>query len=141
MNDVVVNVGKTEFVLQNGTMRRYPGEAPDYLDVGVAENNNRILFYYSDASEIVDYIDTIIKNVPDIAVKYLDELFEKRTDILLRLWYTPGSEMSCFEVYHNCTCESNELDDLIRYMASNNDFAAAQYRYTEVINGKQRPIE
>ncbi len=137
-----VKINNIEFELQNGTMFRFEnGEPPYYCDIGIMNNGNRVLFYYTDCTEIVDYIDGVITHLPKFAAGYLETVLNNNKNVLVRLWYTPGSEVSCFEIYYDADCESNDILEVISWMAKHNDFAAANYCYTAVRNGHQEVCE
>ena len=132
-----------EFELLNGEYRRYVEEdgtqEAEYLCVGVY-GNNRILFQYIDTSkEAVDFIQRVVDNIPDFALEYLINVFEAKNDVLVRMTFIPMLPTS-FEIYYNCDCESNDIDNIIQWMSENNDFAATEFRYTEIVNGHQKCV-
>ena len=133
-----VKINSVELELQNGTMFRFDnGDPPYYCDIGIMNNGNKVLFYYTDCTEVIDYIDGVIVHLPTFAAGYLEDILINHKNILVRLWYNPGSEASCFEIYYDCNCTSNDILEVINWMANHNDFATANYCYTEVRNGHQ----
>lgn len=132
-----------EFELHDGEYRRYVEEdgsrSAEYLCVGI-DNTNRILFQYIDTTgDIIDYVQSIVDNIPEFALNYLVNVLSQNDNILIRL--TCGSGVSAgFEIYYNCDCKGNSIDDMIEWMWTNNDFEAAEFRYTEIIDGHQKCV-
>lgn len=129
--------------LLDGEYRRYVEEdgsqSAEYLCVGVC-GVNRILFQYIDTTgEAVDFVQRIVKNIPDFAFEYLMNVFGQNNDILVRLTFVPVVPTG-FEIYYNCDCEDSDVDSIIKWMKENNDFAATEYRYTEIVNGHQKCV-
>lgn len=132
-----------DFELLNGEYRRYVEEdgsqSAEYLCVGVY-GANRILFQYVDTvGDDVDFVQRIVENIPSFALEYLAEVFDKNNDVLVRLTFIPVLPTS-FEIYYDCDCEDNDINSIIGWMSENNDFAATEYRYTEVVNGHQKCV-
>ena len=44
---------------------------------------------------------------------------------------------SCYDIYYDFNGSDLSINGLVDWMQLNNDFAAINYRYTEVKNGKQ----
>ena len=132
-----------EVKLLDGEYRRYieddKMQSGEYLCIGLYRGN-KILFQYIDTTgEIVDYVQDIIDNIPEFALDYLTNVIDKNINVLIRLIFTPELPTS-FEIYYDCYCESDNMDDIIKWMDENNDFAAIDFRYTEIINGHQKCI-
>ena len=132
-----------DFEMFNGEYRRYVEEDGarngEYLCVGVC-GTNRILFQYIDATgESVDFVQRVVDNIPDFALAYLIGVLDKNIDVLVRMTFVPVLPTS-FEIYYDCDCENNDVNSIIKWMAEHNDFAATEYRYTEVINGHQKCV-
>lgn len=132
-----------EYELLDGEYRRYVEENGDegaeYLCIGLF-GSNKIFFQYIDTiKEPVDFVESVISNIPEFALDYLVNLLNETEDMLVRATFYPGSPTG-YEVYYNCDCESNEISNLIEWMANHNDFAAVEYRYTEIIDGHQKCI-
>jgi len=129
-----------EFELLDGEYRRYVEEdgsqSGEYLCVGTC-GTNKIFFQYLDTiNEAADFIQRIVENIPDFALEYLTGVLNNNNNILVRLTFMPVLP-TAFEIYYDCTCTNNDVDSLIEWMGNNNDFAATEFRYTEVINGHQ----
>ena len=132
-----------KFKLLDGEYRRYVDDEgnkhAEYLCVGEFDTS-RVLFQYIDTTnEVVDYVQSIISNIPEFALDYLVHALSANDDILARLTFYPGAPTS-FEIYYNCYCEENDINGLVDWMSAHNDFAATEYRYTEVINGHQKCV-
>ena len=129
-----------EYELLDGEYRRYTEEEyGEYLCVGVL-NTNRILFQYIDTKkESINFVQSIINNIHDLAIDYLVNVLEKNDDLLVRLTLYPEAPTS-FEIYYNCDCEEDDTNSLIKWISTHNDFAAKHYRYTEIKNGHQKYI-
>lgn len=132
-----------DFELLEGEYRRYVEEdgsrRGEYLCVGV-NGVNRILFQYVDTiGEAVDFVQRVVENIPDFALEYLMGVLNQNNDILVRMTFVPAMPTS-FEIYYNCDCYDNDVNSIIKWMSENNDFAAAEYRYTEVANGHQKCV-
>ena len=133
-----------ELDLFNGEYRRYVEadgtHSGEYLCVGVHEQN-RILFHYIDTTgEGADFVQRIIENIPDFALDYLIDVLDKNSNILVRLVFMPVLPTS-FEIYYDYSDAANDVDSIIGWISKHNDFAASEYRYTEVIDGHQQCIE
>jgi hypothetical protein len=140
--DVKITLGNDVEVtlLPNGEYRRFLEDAISYYLCTGTYNVNKIIFQYIDiTNEPVDFVQTIIDNLPEAALHYLIDVLNENDNILVRLTYYPG-EQTGFEIYYQCDCESNEVEDLIDYILKNNDFACEEWKYTEIINGHQRYI-
>lgn len=132
-----------DFELLDGEYRRYVEEdntrSAEYLCIGIC-GDHRILFQYIDTTnEIVNYVQYVIEHIPEFALNYLVNVLDKNNNILVRLTLTPGLPTS-FEIYYNCDCEDNDIDSIVEWMWNNNDFAATEFRYTEIINGCQKCV-
>ena len=132
-----------EFELLNGEYRRYVEadhtQSAEYLCVGVC-GDNRILFQYIDTvGETKDFIQCVIDNIPKFALDYLTDVLNKNNKVLVRATLFPTMPTS-FEIYYDCDCENNDMDSIIQWMSDNNDFAATEFRYTEIVNGHQKCV-
>ena len=130
-----------DFELLNGEYHRYVEEDDsrrgEYLCVGIC-GNNKILFQYINTVDITtDFVESIVENIPEFALDYLTNVLDKNDNVLIRLTFIPVLPTS-FEIYYNCDCESNEVNEIVKWMGENNDFAATEFRYTEVIDGHQK---
>lgn len=138
-----VQFANKEFNLFNGEYRRYTEgsdvQNSEYLCVGVY-GKIKVLFQYIDTtSEDVDFVQCIVNNIPEFALDYLVDILNTNTNMLIRLSFIPTMPTS-FEIYYDYDNESNDVDDIIKWMYENNDFAAMEYRYTEVVNGHQKCV-
>lgn len=129
-----------DFELLDGEYRRYVDEigamSSRYLCVGIS-GSNRILFQYIDTvHESVDFIQSVISNIPDPALEYLIDVLSTKTNILVSLTFVPGCPTN-YDIYYDCDCNDNAINSLERWMIDNNDFAAFEFKYTEVINKHQ----
>ena len=137
------NEKEFDFELLDGEYRRYLEDdgtrSAEYLCMGIYEDK-KILFQYIDTNgQITDYIQCVVDNIPEFALDYLTDVLNTNSDVLVRLTFTPVMPTG-FEIYYNCNCESNEISDIIKWMYENNDFAATEFRYTEIINGHQKCV-
>ena len=132
-----------DFELFEGEYRRYVetdgSRNGEYLCLGVC-GVNRIFFQYVDTTgEVVDFVQRIVDNIPGFALEYLMDVLDNNVDVLVRLTFIPVLPTS-FEIYYDCDCENNDVGSVIKWMGENNDFAATEYRYTEVVNGHQKCV-
>lgn len=137
------NNKKIELELMDGEYRRYVDgdntRSGEYLCIGIC-GNNKILFQYIDTTgEAVDFVQRTVDNIPDFALDYLTDVLVKNSDILVRLTFVPVLPTS-FEIYYDCDYESNDMNGVIEWMANHNDFAATEFRYTEIVNGHQKCV-
>jgi redox-regulated HSP33 family molecular chaperone len=133
---------KFNFELLDGEYRRYVEndvQTAEYLCVGVCGKNKILFQYINTAGESIDFVERIVDNIPEFALDYLTDVLTKNDDMLVRLTFIPVLPTS-FEIYYNCDCESNVISDIIQWMSENNDFAATEFRYTEIINGHQKCV-
>lgn len=109
-----------------------------YLCVGLI-GENKLLFQCVDTlNQPKDYVQAVIDNIPDVALEYLVDVLNTHKNVLVFMSHVPGN-ITCFDIYYENTCESNVIDDLLDWMTDHNDWAAKQYNYTEIIDGKQFP--
>lgn len=131
-----------DFELLDGEYRRYVdvgGNHAEYLCVA-KYNNNRILVQYIDtAGVVVDFVKTLMDNMPDIAFDYLIGVMSDKNNVLARTTFIPATPTS-FEIYYDCDYTNNDIDGIIDWMRQHNDFAAETYRYTEIVNGHQKCV-
>jgi hypothetical protein len=130
-----------EMELLNGEYRRYIDEngtmSARYVCVGIL-GDNRMLFQYIDTvQEPVDFIQSVISNIPDPALDYLVDVLSENSNVMVMLMFVPGSATG-YDIYYDCTCASNDVNSLEQWVMTNNDFAAFEYKYTEITNGHQR---
>lgn len=128
-----------EMELFDGEYWRFRGEDElnHYFCVGVLDTN-KIFFQYIDTTqESVDFVQSVISNVPELAMQYLIDVLSENNDLLVRLIFQAGSPTG-FEIYYDCDYQSTDIGGLIDWMGTHNDFAATEYRYTEIINGHQQ---
>ena len=132
-----------ECKLLNGEYRKSeekPGEYKYYYRrVGIC-GSNRILFHYIDTTQKpTDYIQSIIDHLPDLAAEYLNRILQMYNNVLVHMTLYPG-EPTGYDIYYHCENETNTIFDLVEWMRTNNDFAAIEYNYTEIIDGHQKCI-
>ena len=130
------------FELLSGEYYRYQGREEDneYICIGKCGGNTVFFEYLDTTGEVVNYVETIVENLPDIAYGYLMDVLSKHNGILVRIYYLPG-ETSSYEIYYNYNGNSSEVFYLVDWMQEHNDFANMQYKYTQVIDGHQTCVE
>lgn len=133
-----------EFDLLDGEYRRYrnmPGqpEQAEFLCIAKYKENQLLLQYIDSTGVPVNYVKTLFENIPDFAFEYLMNVLDKQTNILVRMTFVPEAPTS-FEIYYECDSCTDSIDETVRWMASHNDFASMEYRYTEVVNGHQKCV-
>ena len=134
------------FELLDGEYRRYrnrPGEPEhaEYLCVAKYKGNRLLLQHIRTDGEIVGFVETLFNNMPNFAFDYLMSVLDEHQKIIVRATYmTVEDSPTSFEIYYGCDCESDQIDDILAWMINNNDWAAENYRYTEVVNGHQKCV-
>ena len=132
-----------EFELLDGEYRRYVEEdgtrSAEYLCVGVCGENKILFQYINPTGEAMDFVQCIVDNIPDFALDYLTDVLDINNNVLVRLTFVPALPTS-FEIYYSCDCENNDTWSIIKWMADHNDFAATEFRYTEIVNGHQKCV-
>lgn len=131
------------FQLGEGEYCRYSGgdssTSGEYLCSGTY-NKNQLLFQYVNIdNEVVNYVATILNNLPDFAFEYLISVLNERNDLAVRLTYIPGFQ-TAYEIYYDYCQDYSDVSSFIQWMGTHNDFAAHTYRYTQVVNGHQSCI-
>ena len=127
-----------EYELLDGEYRRYADEGyGEYLCVGLFDTNKMLFQYIDTTMEPVDFVQSVISNLPEFALYYLLNVLQTNNNMLIRLTFSPETPTG-FEIYYDCSCQDNDINSIIEWISANNDFAAAEYRYTEVINGHQQ---
>ena len=131
-----------EFELLDGEYRKYVGEEgkhAEYLCIAKYHNNKILLQYVDTTGVITDFVQTLMDNIPNMAFDYLMDVMDKHSNILTRATFIPATPTS-FEIYYDCDCNTDDINKIIEWMGNNNDFAAEDYRYTEIIDGHQRCV-
>ena len=131
-----------EFELLDGEYRRYvdtDGKHAEYLCVAKYNRNRMLIQYVDTTSVITDYVQTVMDNLPEMAYDYLIDAMNKNLNVLARLTFIPATPTS-FEIYYDCDYDNDDIDGIIGWMLNNNDFAAEDYRYTEIVDGHQKCV-
>ena len=103
-------------------------------------NDNQLLFQYVDLSgEAVNYVERILEKLPDFAFEYLMAILTERQDLAVRLSCITGSP-TAYEIYYNYDQADSDVSSFLQWMGTHNDFAAQEFRYTQIINGHQSCI-
>ena len=129
-----------EFELLSGEYRRYigvDGKHAEYLCVAKYNGNRMLIQYVDTTGVIVDYVQEVMDYIPEMAYDYLIRVMNETSNVLVRLTFVPVPPTS-FEIYYDCDYNNDNIDDIIEWMLNHNDFAAEDYRYTEIVNGHQR---
>ena len=135
-----------KFELLDGEFRRYRGipelaNREEYFTVAKYNDNRLMLQHVRTDGEIVDYVKTLYENIPDFAFDYLMSVLNEHQNVMVCATYVALEDaMTSLVIYYDCDCESNQVDDIIAWMINNNDWAAENYRYTEVVKGHQKCV-
>lgn len=135
-----------DFELLDGEFRRYRdfpelANREEYLSVAKYNGNRILLQHVRTDGEIVDYVRTLFEKIPDFAFDYLMSVLNNHQGVMVCASYVAIEDaMTSFTIYYGCDCDSDQIDDIIAWMISNNDWAAENYRYTEVVNGHQKCV-
>ena len=135
-----------EFELLDGEFRRYRdfpelANREEYLTVAKYNGNRILLQHVRTDGEIVDYVRTLFEKIPDFAFDYLMSVLNSHQNVTVCASYVAIEDaMTSFTIYYSCDCDSDQIDDIIAWMISNNDWAAENYRYTEVVDGHQKCV-
>lgn len=98
---------------------------------------HHILFNYTKINNYdLDYVTEIISGVPKFASDYLLDVMQHNNNLLIYLTRYVDTD-SCYDIYYDFDSDDLSIDGLVNWMQLNNDFAAVNYRYTEIKNGKQ----
>lgn len=143
MEDIIVKLGDLNVKLLEGEYHRFQKDdgnrANFYLCTGLV-GENKLLFQYVDTlNQPVDFVKAVVDNIPNVALEYLVNVLNTHKNVLVFVSHLPGC-ITCFDIYYGSTCESNVTDDLLDWMMDHNDWAAKTFNYTEIIDGKQRPV-
>ena len=135
-----------DFELLDGEFRRYRDipkleNREEYYTVAKYNGNRLFLQHVRTDGKIVDYVRTLFENIPDFAFDYLISVLNSHQSVMVCASYVAIEDaMTSFTIYYGCDCDSNQIDDILAWMISNNDWAAENYRYTEVIDGHQKCV-
>ena len=135
-----------DFELMDGEFRRYRdfpelANREEYLTVAKYNGNRILLQHVRTDGEIVDYVRMLFEKIPDFAFDYLMSVLNNHQSVMVCASYIAIEDaMTSFTIYHGCDCDSDQIDDIIAWMISNNDWAAENYRYTEVVDGHQKCV-
>ena len=131
-----------EFELLKGEYRRYVSDneqSAEYLCIAKYNDNKLLLQYVDTTGAIVDYVQTLMDNMPNMVFDYLMDVIGQRKDVLVRTTFIPANPTS-FEIYYDCDYNGDDIDGIIEWMLEHNDWAAESYRYTEIVNGHQKCV-
>ena len=140
MKEIFIKLGDLDVQLLTGEYHRFQEEdrINFYLCPGLV-GTNKLLFQYVDTlGQPVNFVQAVVDNIPKVALEYLVDALNTNENVLVFVSHVPGS-ITRFDIYYQSDCESNATDDLLDWMIDHNDWAAKQYNYTEIIDGKQRP--
>lgn len=111
-------------------------ESEYYVALGNCLGHN-ILFNYTNIDNYdLDYISEIIMGIPEFASNYLLDVMQHNDNLLIYLTRYLDVD-SCYDIYYDFDGDDLSINGLVNWMQLNNDFAAVNYRYTEIKNGKQ----
>ena len=138
-NNVFDFLGQS-LIISNGEIHRlrddFGNESAYYVAFGNCSGHN-ILFNYTNIDDYnLDYVSEIINGIPDFAANYLVGVMQSNNNLLIYLTRYMGSD-SCYDIYYDFDGDDLSINGLVNWMQLNNDFAAVNYRYTEIKNGKQ----
>ena len=138
-NNVLDFFGES-LIVSNGEIHRLRddlgNESEYYVALGYCLGHN-ILFNYTNIDDYnLNYINEIIDGVPEFASNYLLEAMRHNDNLLIYLTRYMDVD-SCYDIYYDFDGDDMSINGLVNWMQLNNDFAAINYRYTEVKNGKQ----
>ena len=126
--------------ISNGEMHRLRdasgNESEYYVALGSCLGHNIFFNYTCVNSYELDYIAEIINGLPEFASNYLLDVMQNNNNLLIYLTRYIDED-SCYDIYYNFDGDDLSIDGLVNWMQLNNDFAAINYRYTEIKNGKQ----
>lgn len=111
-------------------------ESACYLALAECLGHNIVFNYTYVDNESVNYINEIINGLPVFASNYLLNVMENNSNLLIYITRFKNED-SCYDIYYDFEEDDMSLDDVVNWMQLNNDFAAVNYRYTEIKNGKQ----
>ena len=127
-------------IISDGEIHRlrddYGNESSYYVALGQCLGHN-ILFNYTNIVDYnMDYIFEIISGIPTFASNYLLDVMQHNDNLLIYITRYLDVD-SCYDIYYNFNGDDLSINGLVNWMQLNNDFAAVNYRYTEIKNGKQ----
>lgn len=134
------------FEVLEGEYRRYRNhskepEHSEYLCVAKYNGNRLLLQYVGTEDETVDFVETLFSRLPEFAFDYLMSVLDKYENILVRATYVSMEDaIASYEIYYDCDCLRDDIDSVLGWMISHNDFASETYRYTEIVNGHQKCV-
>lgn len=139
MNEVVDFFG-TPLNITNGEMHRKIDEDDNvsayYVTMGHCLGHTVLMCYTNIDDYNINYVDKIIDGIPKFASDYLLETMYGNNNLLIYMTRYHNAE-SCYDIYYDFNGDYQSIDDIVAWMQLNNDFAMANYKYTEVKNGKQ----
>lgn len=139
MNEIVDFFG-TPLSITNGEMHKQIDEVGNMSEYYIATANclgHTVVFCYTDIDDYnVNYVGKIISGIPSFAVNYLLNTMYNNDNLLIYIARYANAD-SCYDIYYDFNEEDKSIDNMINWMQINNDFAMANYRYTEIKNGKQ----
>ena len=140
MKEIFVKLGDLDVKLLEGEYHRFQEKdrINFYLCPGLVGTNKLFFQYVDTLGQPVSFVQAVIDNLPKVALEYLVDALNTNENVLVFISHVPGS-ITRFDIYYQSDCESNATDDLLDWMMDHNDWAAKQYNYTEIIDGKQRP--
>lgn len=128
------------FTIKDGTLVRSLTDDPYFVAIGYNERCTILFHRMFDNNTIEDFIESITTGLPSVAEDYLDEVLANNDNVLIH-WSKYHDAPSAYDIYYDFTYEDQSIEEILNWMQLNNDFAATNYRYTEIRNGKQTIIQ
>lgn len=125
--------------IKDGALVRSFDADPYFVAIGYCDTHTILFHRMFDNNQIEDFIDSIITGLPDIAEDYLDEVLSENDNVLVH-WSKYKDAPSAYDIYYDFTGDNDSIEEILNWMQLNSDFAATNYRYTEIKDGKQTVI-
>lgn len=126
--------------VKDGTLVRSYDADPYFVAIGTCGTHTILFHRMFESDQIEDFIDSIITGLPSQAEDYLDEVLTTNDNVLVH-WSRYHNTPSAYDIYYDFTGDNQSIEEMLNWMQLNSDFAATNYRYTEIKDGKQTVIE
>lgn len=114
----------------------YANETAYYIALGHCLGHKIVFCYTNIDNYNMNYVQEIMNGIPNFAANYLLDVMHNNNNLLIYITRYADAD-SCYDIYYDFDGDDMSISELVNWMQLNNDFAAANYRYTEIKDGKQ----
>ena len=125
--------------VKDGTLVRSFDADPYFVAIGTCGTHTILFHRMFEDGQIEDFIESITAGLYNFAEDYLDEVLTNNDNVLVH-WSRYRNTPSSYDIYYDFVYDGQPIEEILSWMQLNSDFAAIDYRFTEIKNGKQTAI-